>query len=238
MSEVKQFTFTEEQLAKLMTMQDELNTYIHPEWKLQNFDWNTAIIDECQEILEHLGWKWWKKGYRTGLTEGNKAQVQLEVIDILHFLISLDVQEGVKAADLLALVNGGFCSNNIWATVDWVRNDAATGTLTMCMWAELAHSVDLTTEQVLETYTQKFVLNKFRQDHGYKDGSYVKEWDVLAAAGGIVDGVGTNYVYQTLEDNQVLAKTVHHLKVDGLDTTDETLLYSRLEQRYNSRLNK
>lgn len=232
MSEVKQFTFTEEQLAKLMSMQDELNTYIHPEWKLQNFDWNTAIIDECQEILEHLGWKWWKKGYRTGLTEGNKAQVQLEVIDILHFLISLDAQEGVKAKDLLPLVNTASNSNNIWATVDWVRNDAATGTLTMSVWAELAHSVDLTEQQILETYIQKFVLNKFRQDHGYKDGTYVKSWTHQES----YDDCTFSEV--TLEDNEVLTQVVEHIRSNGGDTTDENELYTGLRLRYNSRLNK
>lgn len=232
MSEVKQYNFTEEQLAKLMSMQDELNTYIHPEWKLQNFDWNTAIIDECQEILEHLGWKWWKKGYRTGLTEGNKAQVQLEVIDILHFLISLDAQEGVKPAALLALVNVASNSNNIWATVDWVRNDAATGTLTMSVWAELAHSVDLTEQHILETYTQKFVLNKFRQDHGYKDGSYVKHWQ-SAWLGGVVGEVAV-----LREDNEVLATIVKRFVECDMDTTDENSLYMALEEAYNSRLNK
>lgn len=230
--EFKNYNFTEEQLAKLITMQDELNTYIHPEWKLQNFDWNTAIIDECQEILEHLGWKWWKQGYRTGLTEANKAQIQLEVIDILHFLISLDAQEGVKAKDLLSLINTNSKANNIWATVDWMRNDAATGVATLGTWAQLAHSVDLTEQQILETYTQKFVLNKFRQDHGYKDGTYVKSWQ-SAWLGGVVGAVAV-----LREDNEVLAQVVKDMASDGEDTCDEEVLYGRLEARYNSRLNK
>lgn len=233
-SSIKQFAFTETQIAKLMQMQDELNTYIHPEWKSQGFDWNTAIIDECQEILEHLGWKWWKTGYCTGLTEGNKAQVQLEVIDILHFLISLDAQGGVEPVDLLVFVNRPLDSNNIWGTVDWVRNAAATNELTIDTWAALAHSVDLTTEQVIETYTQKYVLNKFRQDHGYKSGSYVKEWK--RAVTNINKPLGIAPVLQ--EDNEVLQEIVAYLKEIGGDTTDETRLYTELKLAYNNRLNK
>src|SRR5690606_33861732 len=81
--------FTLEEVQTLLAMQDELNTYVHPEWKKQNFDWSFAIIDEVREIREHLGWKWWKEGYQVGLTEANRKQVQLEVIDILHFVLSL-----------------------------------------------------------------------------------------------------------------------------------------------------
>lgn len=91
-----QIHFTVEQVEKLLAMQDQLNSYIHPEWKKQNFDWNFAIIDECREIKEHLGWKWWKEGYQQGLTEQNRKQVQLEVIDILHFVLSIAEESAGK----------------------------------------------------------------------------------------------------------------------------------------------
>jgi hypothetical protein len=36
--------------------------------------------------------------------------------------------------------------------------------------------MDMTWDQVYVQYVSKNVLNIFRQEHGYKDGSYVKEW--------------------------------------------------------------
>lgn len=224
-SETKQFNFTLEQLASLVTKQDILNTYIHPEWKEQEFDWNTAIIDECQEIAGHLGWKWWKEGYKVGMTEANKKQIQLEVIDILHFIISLDVQEGVFELVMLAELNKPRVIKHSVETVnEWMRCDAANGVVTLGMWAELAHSVGLTEQDILETYVQKYVLNKFRQDNGYKDGSYVKNWEVTFSL--------------IVEDNKVLERVVHQWGVAGKNTTDELALYTELERRYNMRLNK
>ena len=80
--------FTPEQISHMLEMQDELNCLIHPEWKTQGFEWNIAALAELVEIKEWLGWKWWKKGYKQGLNESNIKQVQIEVIDILHFWLS------------------------------------------------------------------------------------------------------------------------------------------------------
>lgn len=231
-----QIHFTVEQVEKLLAMQDQLNSYIHPEWKKQNFDWNFAIIDECREIKEHLGWKWWKENYQCGLTEQNRKQVQLEVIDILHFVLSCAAETGgiIKASLYTEWLNNG----NQWNPSD--LNEAVGYMLEECVtqssniyesWTTLAILSGLTTEQVIETYTQKFVLNKFRQDHGYKDGSYCKEWENWYPYVG-------GHSLQTLEDNEVLSLLVSRFTSLGWDTTDEQALYKELELLYNSRLNK
>ena len=36
---------------------------------------------------------------------------------------------------------------------------------------------DLPFDELFRMYVGKNVLNFFRQDHGYKDGSYIKVWD-------------------------------------------------------------
>lgn len=229
--EMKQYNFTEAEVSKLFTMQDQLNTYIHPEWKNQGFNWSLAIIDECMEIHGHLGWKWWKKDYQVGLTDANLKQVQLEVIDILHFVIG-----GWTVADwekyFLENVNSEVKVYTVESNVATLMEECARGYRDKLAseWAELAHSVELTKQQILETYTQKFVLNKFRQDHGYKTGRYCKEWDL--------EDKEEPGLYQTLEDNEVLEHVVSQLKQANHSTTDEILLYSELERLYNSRLNK
>lgn len=228
MTAIKQFAFTKAQVSKLMAMQDQLNTYIHPEWKSQGFDWETAVNDECLEILGHLGWKWWKdKTYKQGVTEQNKAQIKLELIDILHFILSQRIETGACLEDVTNWLNGSY--NDYEGLYELTKhlqsselnNDA----YEFEIWADMCRTVELIEIEILETYTQKYVLNKFRQDHGYKDGSYVKVWTSP------VDGM-------PYEDNEFLAELVEDAKVLGEDSTDETALYNALELGYNSRLNK
>lgn len=230
-----QIHFTVEQVEKLLAMQDTLNTYIHPEWKAQFFDWNFAIIDECREIKEHLGWKWWKENYQCGLTKANRKQVQLEVIDILHFILSADVQDGYNVVSATKELNSAYKAEqaDFESHVEGLLLSAAKGNPYLSeRWATLAILTGLTTEQVIEIYTQKYVLNKFRQDHGYKDGSYCKEWEV-----GFMPGLNTSR-WDINEDNEVLAFIVSQMKAKDQDTCDEQALYNELELLYNHRLNK
>lgn len=235
-NQIKQYNFTQEQITKLFTMQDQLNTYIHPEWKTQGFNWDLAIVDECMEIHGHLGWKWWKKDYKVGLTEANKKQVQLEVIDILHFVISSMSEKGFRYIFLLEINEPHFAAFNLAeslkALLKIAGNYISSASEYAWIFRNLAHSVELTEQEILETYTQKYVLNKFRQDHGYKDGSYVKEWDIAVEN---PQGVFEGWTY---EDNEVLTRLVTGLQMESKDTTDEIELYNRLELAYNSRLNQ
>lgn len=227
---IQQYDFTLEEVQKLFQMQDTLNSYIHPEWKTQDFNWGLAIVDECMEIHGHLGWKWWKKGYQVGLTEENRGQIQLEVIDILHFAISYAIQDEYSidfAAKNLNKV--AYHYPDFTFALKAILESAAHYNIALSLWVELATFCDLTKQQILETYTQKYVLNKFRQDHGYKDGTYQKEWGFQAAVG--LD----NY---TAEDNFWLEQIVTRLRQGNHSTTDENLLYSELKALYNSRLNQ
>ena len=227
--------FTLEEIQTLLAMQDELNTYIHPEWKTQNFDWGFAIIDEVCEIREHLGWKWWKEGYQCGITEANRKQVQLEVIDILHFVLSLALEARIGPERVRDWISQSYGS---YTVTDMVMACTSMIFLVSCEsadyfegWNDLAVSVDLTKEEVLETYIQKFVLNKFRQDHGYKDGTYYKTWKSEITIGG-----ATVPVYK--EDNEVLADLIQSRKEYGLEVTNQEGLYNELLTLYNTRLNK
>jgi dimeric dUTPase (all-alpha-NTP-PPase superfamily) len=227
--------FTLEEIQTLLAMQDELNTYIHPEWKTQNFDWGFAIIDEVREIREHLGWKWWKKDYQCGITEANRKQVQLEVIDILHFVLSLAGETCTDPERVRTWLNRSYGADLVNDMVPACTNMIF---LVSCesadyfeAWNDLAVIAGLTKEEVLETYIQKFVLNKFRQDHGYKDGSYCKTWESKTTVDGWIASV-----YK--EDNEVLADLVQSRKESGLEVTDQEGLYNDLKILYNEHLNK
>lgn len=234
MNQTNQIHFTVEQVTKLLQMQDTLNTYIHPDWKSQNFDWNFAIIDECREIKEHLGWKWWKENYQCGLTESNRKQVQLEVIDILHFVLSIAAQNHGRPTLYAEWFNNGNQYNNIALeqATQYLLVEAANEV--SCdiyeYWNVLARLSGLTAEQVIETYTQKYVLNKFRQDHGYRTGEYQKIWKYDPESEMFKGQAVFTYI---AEDNYWLEEIAN-----SGTATDEDTLYAALEAKYDLRINK
>ena len=76
-------------------MQHSMNTRVHEDWVNQNFEWYRAIWMECGELIDHYGYKWWKKQVL------DLPQVQLEVIDIWHFGLSALFSDG-KSVEHLA----------------------------------------------------------------------------------------------------------------------------------------
>ena len=66
----------------MLTLQDRMNTKVHPQWIEQRYEWFRAIWIECGELMEHYGYKWWKK------QTPDIEQVRLEAIDIWHFGLS------------------------------------------------------------------------------------------------------------------------------------------------------
>jgi len=71
-------------------------------------------------------------------------------------------------------------------------------------------SVNLSFDELFSRYVAKNVLNIFRQDHGYKDGTYVKTW-------------------QGREDNEHLMDILE--QVDGTNLSRDGL-YNQLKARY------
>ena len=77
-------------LINMLSMQDRMNTRVHENWAAQNFEWYRAIWVECGELIDHYGYKWWKK------QDPEMEQVQLEVIDIWHFGMSALFRDGLS----------------------------------------------------------------------------------------------------------------------------------------------
>lgn len=224
--------FSEDVIAKLIAMQDELNTYIHPEWQAQHFDWELAIVDECMEIHGHLGWKWWKDSYKQGITPDNIQQIKLEVIDIRHFALSSEIMHG-GFIQKMGIPQPPQRAMSFEVALQRILSRPWLAPLEA--WCNLANAIGMTTDEVLETYTQKYVLNKFRQDHGYKDGSYVKVWQHWMLNANLPTD---DAVQLTREDNQVLADIVESFKAEGTPVSNEKLLYTALSVEYSSRLNQ
>lgn len=197
----------------MLDMQDSMNQRVHPQWFTQNYEWYRAIWIECGELIEHYGYKWWKK------QEPDMEQVQLEVIDIWHFgmsaLFCADKTKEQIADEMVSALEGyNYSGVDLRTATESLAQDslASKGFSVKLFW-DLLHSADLDFDQLYKQYVGKNVLNFFRQDHGYKDGTYIKQW-------------------QGREDNEHLVEILSQLDTTSSSFRDD--VYAGLTQRYPS----
>lgn len=203
---------TKTQLTTMLELQDRLNCVINPDWRKANYPWHRAIMVESVECLEHFGWKWWKK------QEPDLAQARIELVDIWHFALSMSLQGSLSTDQCVDSLTSRFIEadqlksayegHSTQAKLDGLVRHAAEGRFSATAFRCLMRDFELTWDELYTTYIAKNVLNMFRQDHGYKAGSYRKDW-------------------MGMEDNVVL-DTLMSTKPDA---TPE-LLYTKLEQVY------
>lgn len=90
-----------DKLEEIFTMQKSLNDYIIEKRNL-NFskeEWiqkgSLALIDEITELINEVNYKWWKNP-----KEVDDNAVKEEIVDMLHFFVSICLYAGVSAKDL------------------------------------------------------------------------------------------------------------------------------------------
>ncbi len=163
-------------LITMLKLQTEMNGWVHPDWNTQGFEWYRAIWIEASEMLEHYGWKWWKH------QQPDMAQVKLEVIDIVHFSLSLELEKGLPLDTLADAISQGFSkpksAADIKASIELLALETLKDhTAHFDIIAGLMQQLEMGFDELFEKYVGKNVLNVFRQDHGYKSGEYRKLWN-------------------------------------------------------------
>ena len=66
----------------MLSLQTSMNIKVDSNWVEARYPYLRAVIIEAAEAIEHHGWKWWKK------QEKDLPQLQMELIDIWHFILS------------------------------------------------------------------------------------------------------------------------------------------------------
>ncbi|MDB2533411.1 MAG: dUTP diphosphatase [Porticoccaceae bacterium] len=198
------------QLATMLKLQSEMNTKVHADWRQQNFEWYRAIWIECAELLDHYGWKWWKK------QTPDVDQIALELVDIWHFGLSILLLSDDSVESISDRVISGFDGQTGTGdfAVDLEQFTAATlvnKDFDIGGFARLMDGINMDFETLYVGYVGKNVLNFFRQDNGYQDGSYHKQW------GG-------------KEDNEHLVDIVAQLDSSSATFSDE--LYTQMKAVY------
>lgn len=200
----------QKQLVTMLELQDGMNKKVHQDWLNQGFEWYRAIWIECGEMLDHYGWKWWKH------QQPDMDQVKLELVDIFHFGLSCrlsDSDDLNKIAETLEYEFSDVRTNNEFRTTleDLALNTLQTKSFNAQIFAGCMQQIDMSFDELFISYVGKNVLNFFRQDHGYKDGSYIKEW-------------------HGKEDNEHLVEVVASLNSGADDFAKQ--VYNELEKRY------
>ncbi len=203
-----------QQLITMLELQEAMNQKVNAQWREQGFAWYRAIWVECAELMDHYGWKWWKQ------QTCDHDQVALELIDIWHFGLSICLlTEEASAAGyqrLAKLIESEYSvvsqSNGFREDLEtFTENTLRTKAFDITGFVRLSTDVELNFTQLFNRYVGKNVLNMFRQDFGYKDGSYQKVWNGK-------------------EDNEHLVEALSELNPDAADFSSQ--LYKNLQERY------
>ena len=193
-------------------MQDAMNSRVSETWRDNNYEWYRAIWVECAEMLDHHGWKWWKH------QEIDIPQVQLELVDIFHFGLSLRLMAGGTIEEITTTLSAELTQNSGEQDFKIALENLASAAVSNKAFDAVALSdcmrlMSMDLNELFRQYVGKNTLNFFRQDHGYKEGSYIKVW-------------------HGEEDNEVLASLVNTLDASATDFQQQ--LYAALEAKYPS----
>jgi dimeric dUTPase (all-alpha-NTP-PPase superfamily) len=158
-------------------------------------DWRRCILLESAELIESYPWKHWKNID----APADKENIKIEVVDIWHFIMSeilrINATTSKDTIENLALSirelpnfialknNANEIGNNyfeqianIESFVKTLFNDEEWKEMTNSYFGVVAQS-GLNLDSLYQLYIGKNILNKFRQDNGYKDGTYKKIWN-------------------------------------------------------------
>jgi len=218
-----------EQASAMLAMQAEMNHRIDPDWVASAYPYLRAVLVEGAEAIEHHGWKWWKRQHR------DIAQLQMELVDIWHFLLSelllrenSDQQRALSlllrlldaaGADVIDFDGKSFDLEQLGLLekLELLIGLCASRRVELPLFGSIMGDCAIGWTELYRQYMGKNVLNVFRQDHGYQEGSYRKIW-----AG--------------REDNEWLAEIASTLDPQRPDYRES--LYRELEACYRSQGNR
>jgi hypothetical protein len=189
-----------EMITQMYHLQDTFNQKLFPDWETRGLRWKDAILAEAGEAIGSFSYKWWKHG------TDDYENYKVELVDIWHFVMSADMEDLfmlVKDGDLTTEIKEAipdrdfslyckdmfddiefpkfiskekkFCLNQTHEIPKALYScDPFELVLTLLYaWTRTVGTID----ELFKLYIGKNVLNVFRSDHGYKDGTYKKVWD-------------------------------------------------------------
>lgn len=210
------------QLNTMLALQDAMNKKVNPQWLTANYAYLRAAMIESVEGIEHHGWKWWKA------QDKDMAQLQMELVDIWHFALSAIIiqfdgqieQSAQTIAQQLELKSTtvtfdgqdyAFSQLDILDNLQLMAGLCAAKRFDVPLFMHIVEQAQMDANELYRQYVGKNVLNFFRQDNGYKTGTYQKVW-------------------QGREDNEHLVEVLDSLDISLADYSEQ--VYTGLQGRY------
>jgi len=222
-----------DKILQMLQLQQELNDATNGKgWEKgitkngKIINWKRCTYLECAELIESYPWKHWKNID----AKPDYENIKIEAVDIWHFIMSQALEDyKIKdlgtindlAQNINALDNfSKFTKKTTPTTKDYYAQIEVVEILmktlfckasteeSMKAFINVAMVSGLNLDTLYKLYVGKNILNKFRQDHGYKNGTYIKIWN----------GKEDNVTMQNLLEN-------------NKDITPESL-YKALEKAY------
>jgi len=219
-------------LEEMFVLQKKLNDETNGlNWELginkfdKEINWLRCIHMEASELIDSTPWKHWKNIS----SKPDFNNIHVELVDIWHFLMSYILQE-TNIPKAVSLVN----THCIYEAVSMDNTDVklivneieklsyiafAIQTGNMPPFSGVERFIDqffkcckisgLSFSWLQKLYLGKNSLNKFRQDNGYKEGTYTKIWDGK-------------------EDNVVMVEIL-----ESLENSTFEIIYAKLQERYS-----
>lgn len=194
-----------DKLVSMLNLQQTLNDSTSGQgWengvtnKGKKINWQRCITMESAEMIDSFGWKHWKSIDQ----KTDYANLQIEIVDVWHFVMSLvlmfNARSGAESAEELAqriAQTPEYQRLNVEETLSFGSDEALLMRIENMMrlsliplsaemvgamieeFFELAYVGGLNLTALYRLYVGKNILNQFRQDHGYKEGTYHKIWE-------------------------------------------------------------
>jgi hypothetical protein len=162
----------------------------------KKINWRRCIYMECAEMIDSFSWKHWKNIDK----EPDWDNLQIEVVDVWHFIMSLAIENysqtlrggiedlAINISELQSFNKIDVKSEEFFPqgeVIEKVENiiriSIAKGDLELenllQEFFDLVIMSGLDLDTLYRLYVGKNILNQFRQDNGYKEGTYIKVWD-------------------------------------------------------------
>ena len=192
-----------DKVLQMLQLQQQLNDATNgEEWEHgvtkngKQINWKRCIYMECAEMIDSFAWKHWKSIAK----EPDWENLKIEVVDVWHFVMSEALRDASinfrGSIDELAL---SISQMPIYRALDtdeesYAEPDDVMAKVEELMFDTLQHGEfhldpvmknffeltkmsGLNLSSLYRLYVGKNILNQFRQDHGYKEGTYIKEWN-------------------------------------------------------------
>jgi len=218
----KQDIYTE-MFNSMFNLQSRLNDFTNGDkWRTgitkegRKINWMRCVRQETSELIDSFNWKHWKDINK----KDDIYNAKVELVDIIHFMISQSLLADIKPknvwSNFVRTYNTKDTIVELSETIiedsfnidynndkDVCCTDNVNRYFIYSIWkviATIAYKLDFTLDDIYELYMTKNILNIFRQNNGYKDGTYLKLW-------------GEN----NIEDNVILSELMYFINNEETD---------------------